>query len=203
MSLAIAVIGVPALSAQRVVGGHLRSDSLPRVAIAVSTDFVYLGSLQYNMGDVAEATAFVFGDTLGGVLRKAFIAHFEHFVSENDRVFRYPRLAMVRLGAHEYLHQTWALQDFALFSLPAMQQFLAARHLRVDGPWLVDRYVRVVDPNRKHESILFYLESAAINDPGIYYGGIASNNDPPPVPPQAVRKTLASRAGRAFTIRDR
>jgi hypothetical protein len=191
------------LAAQRSVSYTLRSDTLPTLTVNVSSEFVYLGRLAYDVGTTAQAEEFVFADTAGGMLRRAVVVHFEHFLASNSHTFEYPRLTMAQLGTHEYLHQTWALRDFELFQLEPVKAFLAARQLRAEASWLVDRYVRAVDEAHKHEVIFFYAEAASVNEAGIHYGGAPSEPPPPPAPPPAVLRGLLERAQRAFTISDK
>jgi hypothetical protein len=186
---------------QRAVEGHvLRSPALPALSIRVAADLVYLGRLSYTVQDVAQAEEYVFATTAGGKLQRAFIAHFEWFLPSNDHVFEYPRLRMATIGQQEYLHQTWAIRQFDLFTVPAMQEFLRARDLTAEASWLIDRYVRVVDNARKHEVIFFYLEAASISAADIHYGGAPFEPPPPPAPPPSVETEFVTRARAAFQV---
>jgi hypothetical protein len=103
-------------------------------------------------------------------------------------------------GKLQRVFVAWAIREFSLFTVPAMQAFLLARHLQAEASWLVDRYVRVVDQARKHEVIFFYLEAASTKPPGIHYGGAPSEPPPPPSPPSGVERELLRRAGAAFQV---
>jgi hypothetical protein len=107
---------------------------------------------------------------------------------------------MATLGRHEYLHQTWAIRQFGLFEIPAIGEFLRVRGITAEPSWVVDRYVRTVDPAGRHEVILFYLESAAMHDPGMAYGGAPAAPPPPPTPPPAVLAAVRQRAAQAFQV---
>jgi hypothetical protein len=186
-------------SAARTVDHLVRSSALPEAEVRVSGDLAYLGPVRYPVGNGALVEAFVFADTADGQLRRAFVAHFEGYPDSVDGSFRYPRLEMATLGGHEYLNQTWAFRGFALFDLPAIRELLERHGIAVARDWLVDRYVRVVDPAEKHEVIFFYLESGSINDPSIVYS--AAGTGRPPVPPPAVAAALRERARRTFEVR--
>jgi hypothetical protein len=177
----------------------LESPALPRVRVRVSPELAYLGAVRYEVPTGALVEAFVFGDTADGTLLRAFVAHFEGYPAGVDRSFDYPRLEMARLGAHEYLHQTWALRQFGLFGIQAMREFLAARGIAAGPSWVMDRYVRTVDPEQRHEVIFFYLESSAMHDPAMKFGG-APDPPPPPVPPPAVLEAVRARAAQAFQV---
>ena len=188
-------------TAGRSVHHLLESPALPRVEVRVAGDLAYLGVVRYEVGSGAGVEAFVFADTAGGKLRRAFIAHFEGYPPASDRTFAYPRLEMTRLGADEYLHQTWAIRQFGLFEIPAVKEFLRERRLAAEPSWVVDRYVRVVDAARRNEVIFFYLESASMHDPAMAYGGAPVAPPPPPTPPPAVLAEVRERAARAFQVR--
>jgi hypothetical protein len=198
------LVAIPALpqpdAARRTVQHVLHSAAMPPLTVTVSSDLTYLGRLNYDVQDVAQAEEHVFADTADGKLRRVFIAHFEHFLPGNEHVFNYPRLRMTTLGQHEYLHQTWAIREFDLFKIPAMLEFLRSRNLGAEASWLVDRYVRAVDEERKNEVIFFYLEAASTNPPDIHYGGAPSEPPPPPAPPPAVEREFLRRASAAFQV---
>ena len=205
-AIALGLIGVPAGTAvsqdarpSRQVHHVLESPALPRVRVQVAPDLAYLGAVRYEVPTGARVEAFIFGDTADGRLRRAFVAHFEGYPAGVDRSFNYPRLEMARLGADEYLHQTWALKQFGLFEIPAIREFLAERGIAAGPGWVMDRYVRTVDPERRHEMIFFYLESSAMHDPGMKFGG-APDPPPPPVPPPAVLEAVRARAAQAFQV---
>jgi hypothetical protein len=196
----LALLAQAALPERAVQGQVLHSKALPELTIRVSADLTYLGRLSYDVQDVAQAEEYVFAATAGGQLRRAFVAHFEQFLAANDHFFEYPRLRMATIGQREYLHQTWAIRQFDLFTVPAMQEFLRARHLTAEASWLIDRYVRVVDAARKHEVIFFYLEAASTNPTNIHYGGAPFEPPPPPTPPPSVEAEFIKRARAAFEV---
>jgi hypothetical protein len=199
--LAMLALLVQSSLPQRAVQGHvLHSPSLPELTIHVSQDLTYLGRLRYDVQGVAQADEFVFAATADGKVKRAFVAHFEEFLPTNEHFFEYPRLRMATLGRQEYLHQTWAIRQFDLFTVPAMQEFLRARDLTAEASWLIDRYVRVVDEARKHEVIFFYLEAASTNPAGIHYGGAPFEPPPPPAPPQNIETEFIKRARAAFQV---
>jgi hypothetical protein len=188
---------VPQRAVQRQV---LHSPALPELTIRVSADLTYLGRVSYAVQDVAQAEEYVFATTAAGKLQRAFVAHFEEFLPSNDHFFEYPHLRMATIGQHEYLHQTWAIRQFDLFTVPAMQEFLRARNLTAEASWLIDRYVRVVDEARKHEVIFFYLEAASTHATDIHYGGAPFEPPPPPAPPPSVEPEFVQRARTAFQV---
>lgn len=147
---------------RRVVRQTLISESLPKLKIKVDSSLKYLGRVEMDaMNGIAKVEQFFFGKVKQGKLGKMLIVHFEHALPTNDFKFGYPRLRMVTLGSHEFLNQTWAIKDYALLKREKVKEFLDKNGLQTEPDWLVNRYVRVVDENKKHELILFYMEPAS------------------------------------------
>jgi hypothetical protein len=112
------------------------------------------------MNGRAEYEEFVFAEASQGQLSRVLIVHFEHAVPGSGLHFRYPQLEMVRLGAHEYLHQSYPAKDWDLFTSPSMTTLLRARGLTAPANWITSRYVRAGDESLKSEVIIFYTEPA-------------------------------------------
>ena len=187
------------LDAQRRIEQTVHSDTLPRVSVSIDPALGYLGRIDLDVGGRARAEQHLFGELRGGRLARAVIVHFEHFLPDNTHTFEYPRFRMVRLGRHEFLHQTWPLPDWELFRLPEMVRFLAGRGIEAGTDWIVSRYVRVVSDDRKHEFILFYVEAGAslpVPVADLRPGGPAREKWP------AIEQGLIERADAAFDVRD-
>ena len=145
----------------RSVWQQVRSSSNPRITIEVDPSLAYLGHVhQRAMNGRTEAEEYIFSELDHGSLNRTFIVHFEHVEAGATLLFRYPRMEMVRLGRHEYLHQSFPEKDWDLFTDAGMKALLANRGLTVPSTWLVSRWVRATDRALKSEIILFYLEPA-------------------------------------------
>ena len=154
---ALAISAAP-LAAQRRVVQAVESDSLPRIRVEVDPAFGYLGRVDLDVAGAATAEQHLFAEVTAGVLGRMVIVHFERWNPGSANSFEYPRLRMDTLGGEEYLHQLWPLPAFDLFKRPELVAFLTAKGLRAGDDWLMSRWVRAVDPAKKHEIILFYLE---------------------------------------------
>jgi hypothetical protein len=183
-------VAAPA-SAQRGATHFVRSDTLPRLEIDVSANFAWLGDITFQV-DTLVARQVVYGIADDGVLVRALIIHFEHFLPGQPGSFAYPQGPVVQLGGQDYLHQAWAFGDLALFHQPELVAVLQKYYLTAGTRWVMDSYVRVVPDNPQYEAIIFYLESDLVSDPSITYDGT-------PVAPD-VAAALAQRAQEAFTI---
>ncbi len=194
--LAFTVNAAPVRTVEQIV----RSTADPRIEIRIDPAFAYIGHIHRQaMGGKAEFDQYLFSETRGNQLGRTFIVHFEHVLPGVDFAFDYPRFDMVRLGRNEYLHQTWPLENWPLFQNDDMKRLLESRALTAPSRWLVNRYVRAVDKQRRAEIILFYVEPAGelpapIADLGL--GGTQRALWEP------IARALAARATTVFTIKD-
>jgi hypothetical protein len=199
LALALLCLAAPA-SAQKGATHFVNSDALPALAIEVSPEFAWLGDITFPVDTVAVARQVIYGVDDDGVLVRALIIHFEHFLPGLPQTFVYPTTPTVQLGGKPYLHQAWAFGDLDLFHQPELVAVLQKYYLTAGTRWVMDRYVRVVPENPQYEVIIFYLESDLVSDPSVTYGGMPVAPPPPPVPPPDVAAALAERAQQAFTI---
>lgn len=142
---------------------------------------------------------YIFSEVSGGQLGRTFIVHFESAVPGTDFTFDYPRHTMVRIGQHEYLQQSWPIENWRLFQSDPMTKLLRKFAVTAPSRWLVNRYVRAVGKDRRAEIILFYLEPAgelpaAVPDLGL--GGPRRDLWEP------IAAALATRAKSVFTLKD-
>lgn len=146
---------------QRDISLTIRSQALPAITIKVDPAMSYLGHVTHTvMKGRATAHEYIFAEDHGGQLARIFIAHFEGANPGVDLQFTYPRFRMEKLGSNEYLHQSWADGAFTLFDEPDIAFLFSARRITLPKAWLIDRYVRAVDPEKHNEVIFFYLEPA-------------------------------------------
>jgi hypothetical protein len=86
----------------------LTSSANPGIKGRVGDSFTYLGRLQFELYSVAEVEVFVFVDAgESDRLKRMFIAQFEGYLESNDHVYEYPLTHAVKLGTHEYVHDTF------------------------------------------------------------------------------------------------
>jgi hypothetical protein len=197
----------PALSQSRRQEGQVVQSALnPAITVRVDPSLPFLGRTELDIRGQARAEQFYFADVKDGKLGRTVIVHFEHFLPTNDRTFGYPTFRMVRLGAHDYLHQTWPVADFGMFAYEPVKEMLAARGITAERGWLVNRYARVVDDAQKHELLLFYLEPGS--SAPVALEGLAAVAEPTGVPLQpgqwaTIAAGLAERARAAISVEDK
>jgi hypothetical protein len=202
LSLLLAAAGPPAPAAQapprRRVEQLVTSTDLPKIAVRVDEALAFLGRVEGSaMDGRARTEQFFFAEARDGSVRRMVVVHFEGAIPGAELHFRYPRMRMETLGDEEYLHQSFPVEDWDLFNSPPVAELFASRKLALPRRWLVDRYVRAVDPDLRHEVILFYLEPAGDLPAPVEDLGLAGKSrelwDP-------IDRDLATRARKAFEI---
>jgi hypothetical protein len=150
----------PAVVPERSVEQIVRSSAAPRISIAVDSALPYLGRVAGDaMNGRARYEQFLFAETSAGRLKRVVVVHFEHAVEGSDLRFRYPRLEMVKLGEHEYLHQSFPAKG-VIFTKPSAAALLRERGLQSGDDWILSRWVRATDEELRSEIIIFYMEPA-------------------------------------------
>jgi hypothetical protein len=149
-----------------------RNDPAARFVIDRSLD--YIGHTEaVVMNGRATAEQFWFGDIREGQLTRAVVVHFEHW-NDDESVFDYPSFRLRRLGAHDYLHQSFPIPNCTLISTD-VRALLAARNATAAQGCLTTRFVRATDETQHAEIILFYVEPGAVTEQppeGFAPGGI-------------------------------
>ncbi len=176
----------------------MTSTDLPKIAVRVDEALAFVGRVEGSaMDGRARTEQFFFAETREGSVRRMVVVHFEGAVPGADLRFRYPRLRMETLGGEEYLHQSFPEEDWDLFTSPPVAALFASRKIALSRRWLVDRYVRAVDPDLRHEVILFYLEPAGALPAPVEDLGLAGKARALWEP---IDRDLARRARQAFEI---
>lgn len=161
LMLPIAPAGASAQESARTVSWSVDSPARPCVRALVAGDLDFIGRVEGAvMNGRARAERFLFGEVVDGSLRRAVIVHFEGMVDASG-TFDYPRFRMDTLAGAEYLHQVWPIPAFDLFTTEPFASLLLAHDIDVEADWLVNRWARVVDAERRNEILLFYLEPSS------------------------------------------
>ncbi len=162
--------------------GTFTSSSLPQITIRFEDDFQYIGSTTFELAGEALVDRHHLVDVgSDGQLERIVILHFEGFRPESEQTYRYRipsvenaagpdfrfTLEPVRLGQHDYIHNTWFLDARETISanpdreLARSAQLLDRHGYALPAELRMSRFVRIVDEEAKHEFILFYLEPLA------------------------------------------
>lgn len=162
--------------------GVFVSEAQPKISIRLPEAFVYVGQTAFILEEKALVDRHHFLDAdANGNISRLVILHFESFLPTNDSIITYrppepPRhagpnyrftLEPVRLGKHEYIHNTWffdaatAVQDQPDKELGHTARLLAQHGSTLPDEIRMSRYLRILDATRKSELILFYMEPLA------------------------------------------
>lgn len=184
------------------------SDADPATRVRVHPDFHYIGRTNSSvMNDTATAEQFWFGDVRDGVLTRAVVVHFERWKDGTEGAFNYPRLRMVRLGAHEYLHQSFSSPTCEIIS-PEVRALAESEGAAVSKGCVMTRFVRGIGDDKRSELIFFYIEAAEVGeDPpeGWKPGGLPIEHgtpDQPQSPWGEIDARLTASARLAFEVLD-
>jgi hypothetical protein len=179
--------------------GVLVSTCRPVLRLRADTGFRYLGAHPFRIGDVAAGERHVFADTSGFRARRLLLLQFEGFLDGAEGSYNYRITNPTVLGGETYNQNVYLFSsrgDLAPEGV-ATRAFLERNGLDWPDEQMMSRFVRTVDPERRHELIIFYIESMA--DAGYTLAEIGDDGGVRP-PYRAVADSLTARSLRAFSI---
>jgi uncharacterized protein (TIGR02246 family) len=147
-------------------GNKLISQKLPSIKIDVDEQLRHAGILNFTLKKVAQVERYIYARAgEGGRVQRLLIMQFEGILPGVKGSYSFEVTNATRLGAHDYqtnlgffnFAQTIAANPGA--EAEHTKTFLDQKGLKVDDDFLVARYARVVDAEKRHELILFYLEN--------------------------------------------
>jgi hypothetical protein len=179
--------------------GVLVSTCRPMLRLSADPGFRYLSAHSFRIRNVAGGERHVFVDTEGRRVRRLLLLQFEGYLDGVEGSYRYGITNPVVLGGETYSQNVYLFSsqgDLAPEGI-ATRTFLEQHHLEWPDEQMMSRFVRTVDPARRHELIIFYDESVA--DAGYTLAQIGDDGGVRP-PYRAVAESLTARSLRAFTI---
>lgn len=187
-----------ATPARSVEANVVRSSEAPHTNIAIDPSFQYLGHTQsVVMNNRATAEQFWFGKIENGRIVRAAIVHFEHWNDGVEGAFNYPTFRMRRLGANEYLHQSFPIENCSLVT-DDVRALLQEANAAIAPHCLATRFVRATTTDKRSEIILFFVEPTDAVDAepeGLGPGGLPVGFDQPN-PPQTPWSVIDARLTR-------
>jgi hypothetical protein len=188
---------------RRVEGNVIISENFPAIRIKVSKAFKYAGRLQFNLKEMARVDRFVFVDADRGHVRRLFMVQFEGFLDGVNHTYNYRMRNPMTLGGQTYSQNCWFFDNARnIKENPGAESdkttaFLKEKHYSVDDELMMSRFVRVVDEEKRHEIIIYYIEN--LKDSGFPF--TEYNGDGQPSARQtAVEKALTERSLKSFTL---
>ena len=192
----------------RFVRDHtLISRKLPRTRIDVDPRLAHVGAIKFELKQSAEVQRQVFVEPdEQGRPRRMLIVQFESILPSAKGSYTFRVENPTRLGAHDYQSDT-GFFDFveAAAARPGAEAehtkaFLASKQILLEGEtFLVARYARIVDPEKRSEIILFYYENLRELDrtrKDLDTGGARAQELP------GLLRDVAARARTAFRVHD-
>jgi hypothetical protein len=205
MIVPVAVFAQSSSAARRGVEGDLLvSRAFPATRIRVAAPFRYVGSHPFLLGEIARGDRYVFLDADGKRVKRLFVAQFEEILPTSDEIYRYRFDDALELGGHRYRHGTFAFSarasvaENATGELARTLEFLRARGYTLDDELMSSRFV-TLGGDRKHELILFYMET--VPGAGHRLADLVSDDAGTPLW-REVAVALTERSMRAFTVLD-
>ena len=193
---------------KRSVRDHtLVSRELPRMDMAIDPRLEHLGALEFDLQQNARVERHVFAwRERPGPPARLVIVQFESILPGKKGAYTFGLENPTRLGAHDYQTQVGFFNfDAAAEARPDAEAertraFLAEKGWNVQGEdFLVARYARIVDPQKRSELIVFYYENVRTLDRtrrDLEAGGSHEHER------AGLFRDVEARARRAFTIRD-
>ena len=138
----------------------------PSVRIDVDEQLHHIGILNFTLKKVAQVERYIYARSdESGRVQRLFIAQFESVLPGIKGGYSFEVINPTRLGNHDYqtnlgffnFTQTIAANPGA--EAEQTKALLDRKGLKVDEDYLVARYARIVDTEKRHELILFYLEN--------------------------------------------
>ena len=145
----------------------LRSSALPEMTLRVSRDFTYLGSLEFDLKNVARVERHIFIIADLGKVERLFIAQFESALPDSDLEYIWQIRTPMALGGVDWQQNPYFfnnaenIKDDPGAESDHTTRFLNQKGLTLEDELMMSRFARVVDASRRHEIILFYLENVS------------------------------------------
>jgi hypothetical protein len=145
---------------RRVEGHTLVSTATPPMRVQIDPSLAHLESTELVIRGIARAERHYFVDARETEVRRFLVAQFEGFLPDNDERYRYALPDPVEMGG-----ETWGSWVFcyALSQGGAPEtmdtiEVMDRSRLRLDDELVMARYARIVEPEARHEVLLFYTE---------------------------------------------
>jgi ketosteroid isomerase-like protein len=145
---------------------RITSIKLPPIRIDVDEQLRHVGILNFTLKKVAQVERYLYARAdESGRVQRLFIAQFESILPGVKGGYTFQVENATRIGEHDYQTNV-GLFNFAqtIAANPGAEAeqtkaFLEKNGLNVNDDYLVARYARVADADKRHELILFYLEN--------------------------------------------
>jgi len=145
----------------------LRSSALPEMTLRVSKDFSYLGPLEFDLKQVARVERHIFVIENLGKVERLFMVQFESALPDSDLTYRWLIRTPMTLGGVDWQQNPYFFNNAENIQAdPGAEsdhttRFLNQNGLTLEDELMMSRFARIVDGQRRHEIILFYIENVS------------------------------------------
>lgn len=150
-----------------VKGRVLISEDMPKIRLKFNKKFKFAGSQEFVLYDRAKAEQYFFVNAENQKIKRMYMLQFEGFLPNIKATYDYNEPQTVKIGGLDYFSNTEIIPDvsLALRAVPDSDIARAAKFLQDKGFKLPDsiiyqRFVRIVDENKRNELILLYIEDS-------------------------------------------
>ena len=158
-------------SARAVKGRILISKDAPELRLKFGKKFKFAGSQRFVLYDRANAEQYFFVEAANNKIKRLYMLQFEGFLPKIDGTYDYNEPQTVEIGGSRYFSNTENIANVeaALSAVPGSDIAKAAKFLQDKGFTLMkslkyQRFVRVLDEDKRREFIILYIEDADIAD---------------------------------------
>jgi hypothetical protein len=142
--------------------GELTSTELPALRLRIEPRLRYLGATELEIKGIARADRHHWAGAVDGEVRQLLVVQFEGFLPGNEERYVYRLPDPVELGGRTWGRWTAGYRA-SLSDAPEVADtatLLAAHGLRIADELLMARYATIVEPEARHEVLLFLHEPA-------------------------------------------
>ncbi|HEX9017594.1 MAG TPA: hypothetical protein VF806_00300 [Anaerolineaceae bacterium] len=147
-------------------GDLILSPALPKAVIRYSSDFIYLGDLQYIARETHHVEEFIFlvPNSLGHITR-LLLVHFEGFLENKEGEYEYFSEKSVKLGGEAFAYNLYFINvqdDLARFrgsDLAHAADYIRQRAYTLAGDMTYQRFQRLVSDDRRNLISISYMEA--------------------------------------------
>ena len=179
----------------------------PPLRIDVDEQLQNVGILNFPLKKVAQVERYIYAShDESKVVKRLFIAQFESFLPGVEGSYKFQVVTPTRLGDFDY--QT----DIGFFNFAERiaqnpgaeaehtKALLDKNNLKANDDFLIARYARITNDEKRSELILFYLEN--LKDLGVTRAELESNGNRTPQAEKLFRD-FSARALKSFKVTDR
>lgn len=188
-----------------VKGQILVSTQFPKIQVKVDKAFQYIGKFDFVIQGMAKGERHIFADSRERRVKRLLIAQFEEILPDSNETYNYSFKDALSLGSHRFRQNTFAFsnrkgkQENPTNEGALTIDFLTKKHYLVEDEMMASRFVTVPDAERKHELILFYIESVRDSGHRLQEFYIGENRTPTW---EEISQGLTKRSFKSFSIVD-